>query len=211
MQMRPHFLYNTLENLCGMVAIGENSTAVSMIHDISQFYRAVLNQGDSIISLKAELEISESYMNIMDKRYPAMFAWDIEADGDVMDCCIPKLTLQPLLENSIIHAFASCPDFSSGKIRGKILISCRRESDVIRLTVSDNGAGMTKEQLNCLSGESVSRPGISFGIRSIEERLRLNLGDSVSISIESEPGRGTVICLLFPAEAAGNHRKMKGI
>jgi len=70
---------------------------------------------------------------------------------------------------------------------------------------------MTKEQLNCLSGESVSRPGISFGIRSIEERLRLNLGDSVSISIESEPGRGTVICLLFPAEAAGNHRKMKGI
>ena len=188
MQMRPHFLYNTLENLCGMVAIGENSTAVSMIHDISQFYRAVLNQGDSIISLKAELEISESYMNIMD-----------------------KLTLQPLLENSIIHAFASCPDFSSGKIRGKILISCRRESDVIRLTVSDNGAGMTKEQLNCLSGESVSRPGISFGIRSIEERLRLNLGDSVSISIESEPGRGTVICLLFPAEAAGNHRKMKGI
>ena len=206
MQMRPHFLYNTLENLCGMVAIGENSIAVSMIHDISQFYRAVLNQGNSIISLKAELEISENYMSIMDKRYPAMFSWDIRADGDVLDCRIPKLTLQPLLENSIIHAFASCPDFSSGKIPGKILISCVRESDMIRLIVSDNGAGMTKEQLNCLSGESVSRPGISFGIRSIEERLRLNLGDSVSISIDSEPGKGTVICLLFPAEPAGNHR-----
>lgn len=207
MQMRPHFLYNTLENLCGMVAIGENSTAVSMIHDISQFYRAVLNQGDSIISLKAELDISEHYMRIMDKRYPAMFTWDIQAEDHVMDCCLPKLTLQPLLENSIIHAFASAPDFSSGSIPGKILISCVRKSDRICLTVMDNGSGMTKEQLNCLSGESVSRPGISFGIRSIEERLRLNLGDSVSISIDSAPGKGTVICLLFPVKMAEDHRK----
>lgn len=198
MQLRPHFLYNTLENLCGMIAIGETSTAIDMIHDISLFYRAVLNRGNAILPLCAELEISKAYLNIMAKRYPSMFSWKIDVCEDVMDCLIPKLTLQPLLENSIIHGFAAFLDIASGCGEGEIQIICRSEGEMVELSVSDNGLGMTKSQLDSLAGKDFSENKISFGIPSIEERLRLNLGDSAKISIRSAPKKGTAICLRFP-------------
>lgn len=192
MQMRPHFLYNTLETLCGMITVHEYRSSIALIHDISQFYRAVLSDGNSIITLKKELEIAENYLKIMDTRYHNQFDYRIRVQNSIMDCTIPKLTLQPLLENSVIHGFVSESRF------GTIDITGEKKDGEIWLCVQDNGIGMSEQTKQSLSGSSFEDTRISFGIRSVEERLRLYLGDSCRLTVESWLNTGTKICLIFP-------------
>lgn len=192
MQMRPHFLYNTLGTLCGMITIHENDNAIALIDNISSFYRAVLSKGNSIITLKKELEISEYYIRIMNMRYHNQFSYKVNVQEEIMDCTLPKLTLQPLLENAIIHGFGTT------KSLGVIEITGQKTDGQISLCVSDNGIGMTKEKLALLSGKSATAANIPFGLRSIEERLRLYMGESCRMVINSQWNVGTRICLSFP-------------
>lgn len=192
MQMRPHFLYNTLETLCGMITVHENDHAVALIHDISRFYRAVLSNGNSIITLRKELEISEDYMKIMNTRYHGIFTCSVDVSQDTLDATIPKLTLQPLIENSIIHGFVA------SQRSGHIQITGEKKGDFISLSINDNGCGITQEKLDFLRGESQAPQKTAFGIRNIEERLRLYMGNSCTIIIDSDGVSGTKIHILFP-------------
>lgn len=192
MQMRPHFLYNTLGTLCGMITIHENENAIALIDNISSFYRAVLSQGNSIITLQKELEISEYYIRIMNMRYHNQFSYKINVQKEILDCTLPKLTLQPLLENAIIHGFGSTERL------GIIEITGQKTDGQISLCVSDNGVGMTEEKLASLSGTSSDVANIPFGLRSIEERLRLYMGESCRMVIHSTLNQGTHVYLSFP-------------
>lgn len=102
-----------------MITVHENDHAVALIHDISRFYRAVLSNGNSIITLRKELEISEDYMKIMNTRYHGIFTCSFDVSQDTLDATIPKLTLQPLIENSIIHGFVASQRSGHIQITGK--------------------------------------------------------------------------------------------
>lgn len=192
MQMRPHFLYNTLETLCGMITVREYQNSISLINDISRFYRDVLSGGNSIITLEKELEISRNYLKIMSTRYPGQFEYCIGVDESILDCCIPKLTLQSLLENAVIHGFVPASVFGTVEIGG------RRDNGRVLLWVVDNGSGMSENQRQSLIGKTMETSDISFGVPSVEERLRLYMGESCRLSISSAIDKGTRIQLSFP-------------
>ena len=192
MQMRPHFLYNTLETLCGMITIHEYQNSIALINDMSRFYRDVLSGGNSIVTLKKELDISKNYLEIMSTRYPDQFEYRIYIEEDILDCSIPKLTLQPLLENAVIHGFVPAA------VYGTITITGYRKKETVFLSVMDDGGGMSKEKRLSLCDRTSSNHKISFWVPSAEERLRLYLGDSCELTIDSAPDRGTKIQLSFP-------------
>ena len=191
MQMRPHFLYNTLETLCGMVELGEQSQVIVMIQHISGFYREVLNGGKTIINIGSEIKIAEHYLRIMQNRYRESFSFRIEVSEGVWEYAIPKLTLQPILENSIIHGFV-VPG-----ITGQILLIGMEQQEEICIRIIDNGAGISSQRLEEITSTREGKK-MSFGIASIQERLQLYFGETARVQVESQLGTGTTVSVSFP-------------
>ena len=193
LQMQPHFLYNALETINGMIAVGEQLCAVKMIDHLSKFYRDVLNYGEAIITIEKELEIATNYLAIMKNRYHSRFSFKFQAQEQVLQYHIPKLTLQPLLENSIMHGFRGT------NLQGTIFVRANLVDGVIVLEVEDNGRGFIQLD-TAVQQEPDTLTYFSFGLRSVEERLRLYYGNNVRLSVTSELGRGTCVSLYLPVE-----------
>lgn len=191
MQMRPHFLYNTLETLCGMVEVGEQSQVILMIQHISGFYREVLNGGKTIINIGSEIKIAEHYLQIMQRRYRESFSFRIDISEGLWEYAIPKLTLQPLLENSIIHGFVV-----PGK-SGQILLIGMEQQEEICIKIIDNGAGISDTRLGEIRAIKEGRK-TSFGIASIQERLQLYFGNAAWVRVQSRVEGGTTVSVCFP-------------
>jgi len=206
-QMQPHFLYNTLETICGMIEVDNKKEAIELINDISRFYREVLNRGRVVITIEQELNITEYYLRIMQKRYCNRFQFQIDVDAEIFSRKIPKLSIQPLVENSIIHGIINSDR------QGRIDILGWRENGKICLSVIDNGMGMEKTKLENLTGKVISEEwkGQSFGVSSIKKRLELYLGEGAEILICSQPDHGTRVDVIFPdeeAEKASNEERL---
>lgn len=193
LQMQPHFLYNALETVNGMIALGEQNSAIKMINYLSNFYRGILNYGEAIITIDKELEIAKNYLRIMQNRYRGRFSSEFQIQERVLSYNIPKLILQPLLENSIVHGF-------SGIYRvGKICVRANMAGEAIILAVEDDGKGFLRSD-----AADWQQPGgltyASFGLRSIEERLKLYYGETARLKIDSTPGQGTCVTLFLPTD-----------
>lgn len=193
LQMQPHFLYNTLETLCGMIEMNDKRAAIDLVSLISTFYRGALNKGKEIITLEQEINITRAYLSIMQKRYPNAFHFSFSIDPRLLASSIPKLTLQPLVENSIIHGLnLQCQENS-----GSITIEGKSEGPFVCLKIRDNGQGMDEDALRQLNSQMFTEEKSSFGIRSIEKRLRLYF-EIAEISVNSCLGEGTVITIRLP-------------
>ena len=192
LQMTPHFFYNIMESLVGLIYMDEKKTAVQVIQHLSGFYRGVLNHGKEIISISQELETAVNYLEIMMICHPGLFTYTINCPDSAGSCAICKLTLQPILENAVHHGFQ---DLREG---GHIDIDVSETEENITIDVRDNGKGMSEESRErILIGESEGFKMESFGLRNTDDRLKLYFGEEYGIRI-MEARQGTWIRILLP-------------
>ena len=191
-QINPHFLYNTLDTIIWLVETGKNEQAVEMVTSLSNFFRSSLSKGRDIITLGEEEIHVRSYLEIQQVRYRDILCYEIHVQPELRGCVLPKLTLQPLVENALYHGI---------KLRrglGHILVDAAQEDGNVRICVRDDGAGMTPERLQQLRQSLDAEEQIGFGLRTVYQRLRLLYGAQCSIELESEPNAGTAVTLRFP-------------
>ena len=194
-QINPHFLYNTLDTIVWLAEAGEQKKVVKMVGSLSEFFRTSLNQGKDIISIKEELQHVRSYLEIQQVRYQDILQYDIQVEEELYKYLIPKITIQPLVENALYHGI------KNKRGVGKIIISGKREEDHFRILIEDNGIGISEERLlqvrdgiknKVLTGKDI------YGLYNVNERIRLNFGEKYGIFIESTYGEGTVVSVILP-------------
>ena len=203
-QINPHFLYNTLDIIVWMIENEKPDQAVKAVTALARFFRISLSRGKSIITVKDELEHVRNYLMIQHMRFKNRFSYTIEAEDEVLELASLKLMLQPLVENAIYHGM----EFMDGD--GEIFISAWKEGEDLYLKVSDNGLGMTEEQVARLFSDmphTGSSRGSGIGVKNVNERIRLYFGSEYGLSSESEPDEGTVVTIHLPAVAYSEIRQ----
>ncbi|WP_267459174.1 sensor histidine kinase [Caproicibacter fermentans] len=192
-QIKPHFLYNTLQLIYAMIEMGEEDKARKAVKSLADFYRTALNNGNEIITMGKELSNTEDYLSIQKIRYSDSFEYSLECDAGLKKYKIPKLTLQPIVENAVSHGLAG------REANGVIRIIVKKYGDKIDVEVNDNGAGMSQEKISeIINGDCASRSG-SFGLKNIDERIKLYYGYSYGLRISSREGKGTSVDIYIPA------------
>ena len=194
-QINPHFLYNTLDAIVWLIEIGKNEQAERMVTSLSSYFRSFLSDGRDIVTVAEEKKHIQSYLEIQQVRYRDIMEFEIDIDPSIEDTKLPKMTLQPLVENAIYHGLKP----KRGK--GKILVTGARENGSIILKVSDTGLGMSSEELENLKTRVLKEDSSSFGLTSAYKRLKILYGDACSFNIESIPQEGTSISIRIPGKA----------
>lgn len=194
-QINPHFLYNTLDAIMWLIEAGEREQAVSMVRNLSDFFRTSLNQGKDIITVEEELKHVRSYLEIQKTRYQDILDYEITVPESLYGYAIPKITLQPLVENALYHGI------KNKRGGGRISVTGSLKDKVFVLTVTDNGIGMTPERhtevRKALEAGTPNEGGI-YGVYNVNERIRLNVGDGYGLEIDSRAGEGTRVDVRLP-------------
>lgn len=191
-QINPHFLYNTLDTIIWLIESGEISEAVNMVGSLSNFFRFSLSRGQNVITLKEEQQHIRSYLEIQQMRYRDLMEYQIEIPEELENFVLPKLTLQPLVENALYHGI---------KIRrrkGLIRVSGRIADDRLILEVADDGCGMTPERLAEVRASLTDGRREGFGLRTVHQRIQILFGEEYGLSVESAPDVGTTIFVRLP-------------
>lgn len=187
-QINPHFLYNTLDMINWMAQKNETENIRSVVQSMSNFYRLTLSRGQDVVTIGDEVKMCEAYMEIQNRRYRGRILYEVEVDEDIMGYRIPKITLQPFLENAIIHGINEKED-----ARGVVILNGWMEDGRITLSVTDDGNGFDPGK------EEKPDTGSHYGMKNIEKRLELYFGEKIPVQIESSPGVGTCIIISIPA------------
>lgn len=204
-QIKPHFLYNTLEMIQSLIDLDMGGTAGQCISALASFYRLSLNRGNDIIAVSDEVKLSEQYMYIQKLRYIEYLDYCFTIPKDLGAYSLPKMTLQPILENAIYHGI------KEKQADGMVLVNLREEADMLVFTVEDNGAGMETETLTALQTSiRDSEPPKSFGLTSINRRLRLLYGENYRFEIDSRWGEYTCVTLAIPKSCNLSNGENKG-
>ncbi|MBP5151435.1 MAG: histidine kinase [Lachnospiraceae bacterium] len=195
-QIKPHFLYNSLETI-GFLAMEAGADNVhSALETLGSFYRNFLSKGDREIPLEREINIVKDYLSLQKLRYGNVIRDEYDIEEDTKSFIIPKLILQPLVENSIYHGIRLTGE------PGNILIKSRLRDGELHLYVRDTGVGMTSEQIAYLLSEhekeNLSEPSESFGLWGTIERVRYFCGSDDVVRIRSELGEYTEIEFIIP-------------
>ncbi len=189
-QIKPHFLYNTLDTINWMAREHGATDVVRMVEALTNMFRLGLSQGKDFITVKEEIEHVKNYLYIQSVRYEDKLTYVIDASEDCLKIVIPKLILQPLVENAIYHGI------KLKKGGGEIRISAKKENGQLILSVYDTGAGMSREELNSLrqSIEDIKNgKSGSFGMTYVIERLKLYANEGFDIEVESYEGAYTQV------------------
>ncbi|MEK0313318.1 sensor histidine kinase [Cohnella sp. 56] len=191
-QINPHFLYNTLESICGLAELGRNDDIVDLVGQLAGFYRGVLSKGNPIISLDEELALTRRYLDILKVRYADKLDYRIDVEPAMLPSPTLKLLLQPLVENSIYHGLKNKRGKGLIRIEGRI-----RDGNMI-IDVTDDGMGMPPEKIKALLAPAGPEQAASFGVKSANERIKLYFGAGYGLGLESEPGVGTRVIITLP-------------
>ncbi|MEM1504046.1 sensor histidine kinase [Domibacillus sp. 8LH] len=181
-QIKPHFLYNTLDSMYWMATINNNPDIAKMALALSESFKISLSKGKEQISVKDELDHIRHYITIQNLRYQDRFTYIEDVDPAMLDKPMLKLLLQPLVENAIYHGLEQ--KVGPGTIR----VTGRENDGLFKFTVEDDGVGM----------EDVSKANEGFGMSNVKERLLLFYGPESTFKVASEPGKGTKVELQFP-------------
>ncbi len=194
-QINPHFLYNTLDAIVWSAEAGNNKQVVKMVGSLSDFFRTSLNKGKEIVTIKEELQHVRSYLEIQQIRYQDILSYDIDVDEAIYDYRIPKISIQPLVENALYHGI------KNRRGGGTIRITGTEEKDSILITVLDDGAGMAPERLKEVRIGLVygsSDTNVIYGLYNVNQRIMLNFGEEYGIGIDSAPEAGTAVTIRLP-------------
>ncbi|WP_337103644.1 cache domain-containing sensor histidine kinase [Paenibacillus sp. YIM B09110] len=188
-QINPHFLYNTLDMLNWMAQKGERENIQQIVYALSDYYKLILNKGEDFVTVEDELRLSSIYVEIQKKRFKNRIRFEIDVEEGSLSCMIPKITLQPLVENAIVHGIAEKTDGS-----GVITIQGRVIADRLVLTIEDDGVGMNSQSEERRSNHS----GSGYGVSNIEKRLELYFGGANGLAFNSTEGEGTRVTIDVP-------------
>jgi two-component system sensor histidine kinase YesM len=194
-QIKPHFLYNTLDSIKQLCEMGENQNAARMIYALARLYRIGLGGGKEIISIREEVEYVRSYLVIQQMRYDDHFEYTVNVDPGLEGYTILKLTLQPLVENAIYHGIKQSHQ------KGEIRIRAFRSENTLCFEVSDTGPGLAPEKLRQLQRELAVEGGVrqsGFGLSNVQQRLRLHYGKEYGLEISSVAGKGMTVHVKIP-------------
>ena len=191
-QINPHFLYNTMDTIVWLIEGEKTQEAVEMVSNLSSFFRHSLSKGEDVIPLAEEEGHVRSYLQIQQARYKDILEYSMEIDQSLAKAMLPKLTLQPLVENALYHGI------KLKRAKGMIRIAAWREGDHVVLQVADNGVGMTAQRLAQLRGAMESDQRVGFGLSAVNQRLRLQFGPQYGLEITSREGEGTAVTARIP-------------
>ena len=196
-QINPHFLYNALDSLYWQAINANSDKLAEDIFSLSQLFRLLLSQGQSMVPLAKEKDLIYHYLQIQKMRFEKKLNFTINIEEDILEYRIPKLIIQPFVENAIVHGLERKGE------KGSIEINGRLNQDYIQIEIKDNGIGMTEEQLAKVFDEetkeySSQRIG-RFAIRNIKERLHIKYHSDFKLEIQSKYGMGTIVTLQIPA------------
>lgn len=197
-QINPHFLYNTLNSIKMMATI-QGATGISdMTTALASLLRSISKGTSLLIPISEEVKLIKDYFTIQNYRYGGMIRMNVDvADPSILDCCILKFTLQPLVENAVFHGLE--PKGGTGSIDIRIFT---REDSTICIDVTDDGIGISKEKITeILSGSSTSKAEFfkEIGVNNVNKRLQYEFGEQYGIFITSELGHGTTMSVVIPA------------
>lgn len=200
-QINPHFLYNSLDMINWLSQSDRKEEAGHAIQTLSKFYKLTLSRKNTMDTVEKELEHARLYVELQNMRYENCIDLVIDVPLNLMECTMPKLVFQPILENCILHGIMVKPDK-----HGVIVIAGWIDGPDAVFLISDDGVGMNETQLNSvLSGTGSSHRGSNIGIFNTHNRLQLLYGDSYGLSYESEVGRGTEVTVRMPYLENENH------
>lgn len=189
-QINPHFLYNTLSliNWKALAAGEEDISRMTLV--LSTFYRTALNRGRNVLQVETELSNTRAYLEIQSMLHDGDFDYEIEAQTEILQCESLNLILQPLVENAIHHGIEEKTDG-----RGKITVRGWKEDNCVWFMVEDNGVGMEQE----VADKILTMESKGYGVRNVDERIRLCYGEKYAMKVESVVGKGTKMTIHFPA------------
>ena len=197
-QINPHFLYNTL-SLINWKALAAGEEDISrMTLALSTFYRTALNRGRNVLQVETELSNTRAYLEIQSMLHDGDFDYEIEAQTEILQCESLNLILQPLVENAIHHGIEEKTDG-----RGKITVRGWKEDNCVWFMVEDNGVGMEQE----VADKILTMESKGYGVRNVDERIRLCYGEKYAMKVESVVGKGTRMTIHFPARRLTNIQK----
>lgn len=190
-QINPHFLYNTL-SLINWKALAAGEEDISrMTLALSTFYRTALNRGRNVLQVEAELSNTRAYLEIQSMLHDGDFDYEIEVQPEILQCESLNLILQPLVENAIHHGIEEKTDG-----RGKISVRGWKEDNCVWFMVEDNGVGMEQK----VADKILTMESKGYGVRNVDERIRLCYGEKYAMKVESVVGKGTKMTIHFPAK-----------
>ena len=198
-QIKPHFIYNTLDIILSLLEMGEEEKATATVEYLGAFLRTALSQGREMTSLANEIAHTESYLEIQRLRFEGELSFTIENDRTLDSAEVPKLILQPLVENAIVHGFQE--NARGAKVQVKVE---HGENDKLRLAVEDNGRGLATEEMErinrVLSLEEPEEDELYFGLRNTASRVRLTFGEQYTISLSPSQLGGVRAVIELPLE-----------
>ena len=190
-QINPHFLYNTL-SLINWKALAAGEEDISrMTLALSTFYRTALNRGRNVLQVETELNNTRAYLEIQSMLHDGDFDYEIEVQPEILQCESLNLILQPLVENAIHHGIEEKTDG-----RGKISVRGWKEDNCVWFMVEDNGVGMEQK----VADKILTMESKGYGVRNVDERIRLCYGEKYAMKVESVVGKGTKMTIHFPAK-----------
>ena len=202
-QMNPHFLYNSLESISAMARLREQDEIVSAIRLLSHLLRGSLSSGVQEIALSGELEYVSCYLEMQRIITGDRLTWDIDVDDSLLSLPVPRLILQPIVENALLHGL---DEMLQDAI---VIITADVRDDRLVLTVSDNGKGADQAMLDALlsSEEEIENPKehrAHIGIQSVLKRIHILYGTDYGMTMESEPGNGMTVRIYLPYDKNKN-------
>ncbi|MEF7441771.1 histidine kinase [Paenibacillus lautus] len=196
-QINPHLLYNTLESIYWKSTMEGNTESAEMIKDLSKLMKISLSRGRDLITLGEELEHAGAYMNLQLNRYDYQFTIHWDVPEALLANHVPKITLQPLLENAIIHGIKNMGE------DGMIRVSGHLEGDRCRIVIEDNGfRPVNYESIHRLLHDDAPDHSLGYGIRNIQERIRLHFGSRYGLQYEPGEEGGTRVTITIPRTEA---------
>ena len=191
-QINPHFLYNTLESIYWLAETNKQDNISVMAKSLGDLFRSSISNKESVISLYDEIQILQNYISIQKIRYEERLEFKIDIEEDLLKYSVHKLTLQPIIENSI--------NYGLERIVGvcKIEVRAVKADQWFEILVADNGPGAEADLLEKLRKGEIKARGTGIGLMNIDERIKITFGELYGISINSETGKGTTVRIKLP-------------
>ena len=197
-QINPHFLYNTMDMINWMAADGRTSEIGNVVQNLSRFYKLTLSKKTTLSTIADEIEHISIYIRLLNMRFHNTIDLVIDIPDELLEYEIPKLTLQPVVENAILHGI-----MEKDEKRGCVVLTGWINNENIELMVSDNGVGISAEKLvTILDGTGNSKTGNNIAIYNTHHRLQILYGEKYGLSYSSQLGIGTDVCIQLPAKKA---------
>ena len=193
-QINPHFLYNTMDMINWMAAKGQTDEITSAVRDLSRFYKLTLSKKETISNIEQEIEHANIYVRLQNMRFSDSIEFVVDIPDELLEYEIPKLTLQPVIENCILHGV-----MEKESKQGTIVLTGWLDNNSVELLISDDGIGISEEKMaNILSGEGKSKNGTNIAIYNTHHRLQILYGEEYGLSYKSTPGKGTDVSIHLP-------------